>query len=113
MESNDEPTTAKEVDTEKHTDPSATSDAHVSAFKGLGWLDRFLALWILLAMIIGILLGNFVPNIGPALQRGTFVGVSMPIGACPFRLLLQPMANGRYSNRLAGNDVPNPLQSEV
>lgn len=52
----------------------------VSAFKGLGWLDRFLALWILLAMAIGILLGNFVPNTGPALQKGKFVGVSVPIG---------------------------------
>jgi len=52
----------------------------VSAFKSLGLLDRFLAVWILLAMAIGILLGNFVPNTGPALQKGKFVGVSVPIG---------------------------------
>ena len=52
----------------------------VSAFKSLGLLDRFLALWILLAMAIGIILGNFVPNTGPALQKGKFVGVSIPIG---------------------------------
>ncbi len=52
----------------------------VSAFKNLGLLDRFLAVWILLAMAIGILLGNFVPNTGPALQKGKFVGVSVPIG---------------------------------
>lgn len=51
-----------------------------SAFKGLGWLDRLLALWILLAMIVGILLGNFVESVGPALHRGEFVGVSIPIG---------------------------------
>lgn len=51
-----------------------------SAFKALGWLDRFLALWIFLAMAIGIILGNFVPNTGPALQKGKFVGVSVPIG---------------------------------
>ncbi|CAD0114059.1 unnamed protein product, partial [Aureobasidium uvarum] len=51
----------------------------VSAFKGLGWLDRFLAVWILLAMAIGILLGNFVPQTGEALQKGQFVGVSAPI----------------------------------
>ncbi|KAG9536508.1 arsenical-resistance protein, partial [Aureobasidium melanogenum] len=51
----------------------------VSAFKGLGWLDRFLAVWILLAMAIGILLGNFVPSTGEALQKGQFVGVSAPI----------------------------------
>jgi hypothetical protein len=52
----------------------------VSAFKALGWLDRFLALWILLAMAVGIILGNFVPSTGPALQKGKFVGVSVPIG---------------------------------
>jgi ACR3 family arsenite transporter len=58
-------------------DPHATK---TSAFKGLGLLDRFLAVWILLAMAIGIILGNFVPNTGPALQKGKFVGVSIPIG---------------------------------
>ncbi|KAI9844948.1 MAG: hypothetical protein M1838_001954 [Thelocarpon superellum] len=30
-------------------------------------------------MALGILLGNFVPNTGPALQKGQFVGVSAPI----------------------------------
>lgn len=31
-------------------------------------------------MAVGIILGNFVPNTGPALQKGEFVGVSIPIG---------------------------------
>lgn len=52
----------------------------VSAFKSLGLLDQFLALWIFLAMAVGIVLGNFVPGTGPTLQRGRFVGVSVPIG---------------------------------
>jgi len=52
----------------------------ISAFKNLGLLDRFLAVWIFLAMAIGIILGNFVPSTGPALQKGKFVGVSVPIG---------------------------------
>ncbi|KAF3812238.1 Arsenical-resistance protein Acr3 [Colletotrichum gloeosporioides] len=57
---------------------SATTE-DTSTFKSLGVLDRFLAVWIFLAMLIGILLGNFVPNAGPALQQGKFVGVSVPI----------------------------------
>jgi len=60
--------------------PKDTSAPGESAFKGLGWLDRLLALWILLAMAVGIILGNFIPNIGPALHKGEFVGVSIPIG---------------------------------
>ncbi|KAL8974548.1 MAG: hypothetical protein Q9197_001226 [Variospora fuerteventurae] len=69
---------ASSADPEKQP-PEAHPEAKVSAFKSLGLLDRFLALWIFLAMVIGILLGNFVPNTGPALQKGKFVGVSVPI----------------------------------
>lgn len=57
---------------------------HKSIFHQLGLLDRFLAVWIFLAMVIGIILGNFVPSTGPALQRGKFVGVSVPIGEFAF-----------------------------
>ncbi|KAI4145010.1 MAG: hypothetical protein LQ340_006459 [Diploschistes diacapsis] len=53
--------------------------AKKSVYHSLGWLDRLLALWILLAIVLGILLGNFVPNISDALQRGRFVNVSAPL----------------------------------
>lgn len=72
---------------EKHSsDPEAAvcppenEDGPVSAFQQLGILDRFLAVWIFLAMAIGIILGNFVPNTKEALEKGKFVGVSVPIG---------------------------------
>ena len=48
--------------------------------KALSLLDRFLVIWIILAMAIGILLGNLAPSTGLALRRGEFVGVSIPIG---------------------------------
>ncbi|KAK3937061.1 sodium bile acid symporter family-domain-containing protein [Diplogelasinospora grovesii] len=64
---------------EEEEEERAEQDGSLSAFKALGFLDRFLAIWIFLAMLIGILLGNFVEDTGPALHRGTFVGVSVPI----------------------------------
>lgn len=67
------------TDLEKLQPEEQTAVKKGSVIKGLGWLDRFLAVWILLAMIIGILLGNFVEETGPALQKGKFVGVSIPI----------------------------------
>lgn len=71
-----------EAELEAQPEPKTDSAAqeNVSAFKSLGWLDRFLALWIFLAMAVGIILGNFVPSTGPTLRKGHFVGVSVPIG---------------------------------
>lgn len=78
---NNQPPSPTAEDVEKQRkDESEETTVKQSAFKGLGWLDRFLALWIFLAMAIGIILGNFVENTGPALQKGKFVGVSIPIG---------------------------------
>ncbi|KAK5663419.1 hypothetical protein OQA88_3848 [Cercophora sp. LCS_1] len=63
----------------KFKQPSNDNHTNLSVFKSLSFLDRFLAIWIFLAMLIGILLGNFVEEVGPALQKGKFVGVSVPI----------------------------------
>ena len=66
------------ADTEKQDE--GKNNAKHSVYRGLGWLDRLLVLWILIAIFIGILLGNFVDSVGPALQKGRFVNVSVPIG---------------------------------
>lgn len=70
----------KPTDLEKQAAESSAPTSKESVYQGLGWLDRLLVLWILLAIIIGVLLGNFVPSVGPALQKGKFVQVSVPIG---------------------------------
>lgn len=57
-----------------------TDDSPSSLVKKLSFLDRFLVLWIFLAMVLGILLGNFVPSTEQVLDAATFVGVSAPIG---------------------------------
>ena len=74
------PSPANDVEKQAEANASDSPQQKQSAFKNLGLLDRFLAVWIFLAMAIGIILGNFVPSTGPALQRGKFVGVSVPIG---------------------------------
>lgn len=64
---------------EKQEDPKAVQ-SNKSVYASLSWLDRLLALWIILAIVIGILIGNFVDGAEEALQRGKFVQVSVPIG---------------------------------
>lgn len=45
----------------------------------LGMIDRFLPLWILMAMVFGVLLGKAVPDLGEWLDSVQIAGVSLPI----------------------------------
>ena len=87
---------------------------NISAFKGLGWLDRFLAIWIFLAMVVGILLGNFVPNTEEALNKGKFVGVSVPIGMS-ISVVCRTSAYNHLGNSgwPPRHDVPYPVQGAL
>lgn len=92
--------TAAPEDVEKQPPRIAIEDGpvKVSAFKSLGILDRFLAVWILLAMVVGILLSNFVDETGPALQRGKFVGVSIPIAIGLLVMMYPILCKVRYES---------------
>lgn len=80
-----QPTRTSDVERQRSAfHPGDNDEQKESAIKGLSWLDRLLALWILLAMAVGIILGNFVDSVGPALHKGEFVGVSVPIGSSHF-----------------------------
>ncbi|KAL6872853.1 arsenical-resistance protein ACR3 [Trichoderma novae-zelandiae] len=68
-----------DAEAQQNDSSDAEDERKFSAFASLGLLDRFLAVWIFLAMAVGIILGNFVPSMSPALAKGTFVGVSVPI----------------------------------
>lgn len=86
----------KPFDPEKQQLEEQHQEKKDSAFKSLGWLDRFLAVWILLAMIVGVLLGNFVSQTGPALQKGKFVGVSVPIAVGLLVMMYPILCKVRY-----------------
>ncbi|KAF9895360.1 hypothetical protein FE257_000264 [Aspergillus nanangensis] len=68
----------------------------ISAFQQLAILDRFLAIWIFLAMAIGIILGNFVPNTSRVLDQGKFVGVSIPIAVGLLVMMYPILCKVRY-----------------
>lgn len=51
----------------------------VALLKNLGFLDRYLLVWILLAMIIGVVIGYYAPNVQESFQTVQFGSVSVPI----------------------------------
>ncbi|KAK9334024.1 sodium bile acid symporter family-domain-containing protein [Lipomyces starkeyi] len=58
---------------------SRTETNKLPPLKQLGVLDRYLALWIFLSMVVGISTGYFFPDIGSKLEKGGLAGVSIPI----------------------------------
>ncbi|KAF2128145.1 arsenical-resistance protein ACR3 [Dothidotthia symphoricarpi CBS 119687] len=91
---------AGEDDVEKGIDSCATGNCDknqdVPPLRGLSFLDRFLVVWIILAMGIGIAIGNTVDSVGPALQKGEFVGVSIPIAVGLLVMMYPILCKVRY-----------------
>jgi ACR3 family arsenite transporter len=62
----------------------------------LSFLDRFLPVWILLAMGLGLGLGRLWPTLGTALDRVQVSGVSLPIALGLFWMMYPVLAKVRY-----------------
>ncbi|KJL23783.1 MULTISPECIES: ACR3 family arsenite efflux transporter [Microbacterium] len=67
-----------------------------AAPKRLSALDRWLPLWIGLAMVAGLLLGRFVPALSDALSAMEVGGISIPIGLGLLVMMYPVLAKVHY-----------------
>jgi len=61
----------------------------------LSFLDRWLTLWIALAMIAGVLLGRFLPGVAQALAGFSVGSTSIPIAVGLVAMMIPPFARVR------------------
>ena len=76
------------------TDPRTTVHEPVAA--RLSTLDRFLPVWIGLAMVAGLLLGRLVPGLDTGLSAVEVDGVSLPIALGLLVMMYPVLAKVRY-----------------
>ena len=76
--------------------PILAADCRVDTPKRLGFLDRWLTLWIFLAMAAGVLLGRFAPALRDAVDAVTVGTTNIPIAIGLVLMMYPPLAKVRY-----------------
>ncbi|MDR5898524.1 ACR3 family arsenite efflux transporter [Halomonas vilamensis] len=80
-----------------------------STAEGMGLFERFLSLWVALAIIAGIALGQFAPAIPETLSRFEYAQVSIPVAILIWAMIFPMMAQIDFTSVLGVRRQPKGL----
>jgi len=75
----------------------------------LGIFEKYLTLWIAICIVVGLLLGRFLPSLGQYLDSLKFAQLSIPIGVCLFFMMYPTVVQIRFGDVVKATKNPKPL----
>lgn len=83
--------------------------AEVAEEKKLDFLEKYLALWVVICMGIGILISLKIPAVGQTIESMSIGNVSIPIGVCLFFMMYPALLNLQASELKKVVIHPKPI----
>ena len=81
----------------KNSSMSANNCAPAAERKKLGFLDRYLTLWIFLAMVLGIGIGYFIPNADNFINSFSNGTTNVPLAIGLILMMYPPLTKVQFS----------------
>src|SRR3546814_13057801 len=75
---------------------TAATTEHPEVVGKLSTLDRYLAVWIGVAMVVGLLVGRWIPGVNTALDKVQIDGISLPIAPGLLIMMYPALEKVRY-----------------
>jgi len=75
----------------------------------LNFFEKYLTLWVALCIVVGILLGRFLPGIAQTLDSWSIHNVSVPIAICLFFMMYPIMVKIDFSQAVRAVQAPRPV----
>jgi arsenite transporter len=77
--------------------------------KGLGVFERYLTVWVALCIVVGILIGQFIPAIPQTLNKFEYYNVSIPVAILIWLMIYPMMLKIDFSSIVRATKKPKGL----
>ena len=83
--------------------------AETESDSGLSFFEKYLALWVVICIAVGLLLSQFVPQLSIAINNLQVAGISIPIGICLFLMMYPALMNIQLNELKKLAKSPKPI----
>ncbi len=94
---------------QRSTNDGADAAAEPDAAAALGLFGRFLTIWVAIAIVVGVAIGQWLPNVPDTLTRYEYASVSIPVAILIWAMIFPMMVQIDFGSILGVRREPRGL----